>query len=362
MSYIDATRWNDLQVGGNLDQKRYPELGAVDAAYASTPAVDYISPSVKETLATISSHRDVLIPTFLDGEVVVNTTPGFANIPSNLLETKEFTVVAYDLFSGFRHYKSTYANNVADQQDAIDIKMKRVAYEMAKKKEELIISILENQKSQVINFTEQVSPASGDYSFSTSTDILSMKRAVQDETMFYTLEALAEANEIMGGGRVVTNRAGLVRQKAEALKYGAGNEKNLQALGFYGADRMHQSSNISAGSDMFNGYYLKDGAIGLFSNFPYDFRNGTTLKDGREWSISDVELPFLKSRCNIYTNEGATDASALVGLNKGRLDTNTIMTTFSEMAIWDRFYVVTTPNEYITERSNDIFKIKGLVS
>lgn len=361
MSYINATRWNDLQVGGNIDQKRYPELGAVNAAYASTPSVDYISPSVKTELATISAQRDILIPTFLDGDVVVNQTPGFANIPSNLLETKNFSVVAYDIFSGFRHYKSTFANNQVDSQDAIDIKMKRVAYEMAKVKEGIIISALEGQKTQVLDFTTQVSPTPLDYDFDGTLDILNIKRAVQDETMFYTLEALAEANEIMGSGRVITNRGGLVRQMVQAIKYGAGNDKNLEAMGMYDVSRMHQSSNISAGSDMFNGYYLKDGAIGLYSNFPYDFRNGTEIA-GKKWSISDVELPFLKSRCNIYTTEGATDATALVGLKNGNIDTNALMTTFSEMAVWDRFYIVTTPNEGLATRSNDVFKIKGLTA
>jgi hypothetical protein len=361
MSYINATRWNDIQVGGALDQKRYPELGAVNAAYASTPFVDYISPTVQQNLSEISAQRKIQIPTFLDGAVVVNQTPGYNNIPSNLLESKNFTVVAYDIFSGFRHYESTFENNQVDSQDAIDIKMKRVAYEMAKVKEQIIISVLETQKSQVINFTEQVSAATGDYLFNPATDLLTLKRAVQDETMFYTLEALAEANEITGAGRVISNRGGLVRQKVQALKYGAGNEQNLEALGFYGADRMHQSSQISAGTDMFNGFYLKDGAIGLYSNFPYEFRKGKELSD-QKWTVSDVELPFLLSRCNIYTNEAATDSSALVGLKNGNLDSNTIMSTFSEMAVWDRFYVVTTPNEALATRSNDVFKIKGTVA
>lgn len=360
-NYITVTRFNDLQVDGKLDQKRYPELGAVNAAYASTPSVDYISPSVQESLKTISSQRKIEIPTFINGPVVVGDTPGYNNIPSNLLESSTFELTAYNIFSGFRHYPSTYDNNVMDSQDAIDTKMKRVTYEMAKIKESIIISVLETNKTQVLDFTEQVSPNTGDYSFSTGTDVLTIKRAVQDETMFYTLEALAEANEIIGAGRVITNRAGLVRQKAEAIKYGAGNEKNLQALGFYGVDRMHQSSQISAETDMFNGFYLKDGAIGLYSNFPYEFRNGKTLND-RKWTVSDVELPFLKSRCNVYTREGVTDSSALVGVHNSELDSNTIMSTFSEMAIWDRFYIATTPNDEIGTRSNDIFKIKGTVA
>ena len=360
-NYITVTRFNDLQVGGKLDQKRYPELGAVNAAYASTPSVDYISPSVQESLKTISSQRLIEIPTFINGPVVVGDTPGYNNIPSNLLESDTFGLVAYNIFSGFRHYPSTYDNNVMDSQDAIDTKMKRVTYEMAKIKESIIIGVLESNKTQVLDFTEQVSPNTGDYNFNATSDVLEIKRAVQNETMFYTLEALAEANEIMGAGRVITNRAGLVRQKAEAIKYGAGNEKNLDALGFYDIDRMHQSSQISAGIDMFNGFYLKDGAIGLYSNFPYEFRNGKKLND-REWTISDVELPFLKSRCNVYTREGVTDSSALVGTHNNELDSNTIMSTFSEMAIWDRFYIATTPNKEIGTRSNDIFKIRGLVA
>jgi hypothetical protein len=204
----------------------------------------------------------------------------------------------------------------------------------------------------------RVSKTSGDYAFDATTDKLNIKKAAQDETMFFSMENLMASNELAGNYRVVTNRAGLARQKAAALKYGAGNDKNLQALGFFGADRMHESGNIAAGSDIFNGWFIRDGAIGIIENYPFDFRNGTEI-GGKKWSISDVEIPHTRMRANIYVNNEATEATALVGAGQ---DSNLIMTHFSEMAIWVRFYIVYRYNSSLGTRANDIVKITGLTT
>jgi hypothetical protein len=140
--------------------------------------------------------------------------------------------------------------------------------------------------------------------------------------MFYSLEALMDANEVGGNYRVVTNRAGLVRQKMEQLKYGAGNDKNLDALGFFGADRIHQSGNLTS-SAKFDGYFLRDGSIGAVENFPADFRAGTEFA-GKKWGISDLPLPFVGMRANVFTDKNATDATSLI---TSGTDSNLIMTS-----------------------------------
>lgn len=358
MSYINASLWNDIQVSDATNEKRFSELGIIDAVKESTQFVDSIPPSAKESLASASSLRLVKIPVIKDQTVVVNQTPGFDFIPTNLEESAVYSFVAYDVFSGFRHYPSTYGNNMVDSDFARNQKMKNIAYAMGNEIETILASVLETRKTQVLANTAQVSATAGDYAFDTTPDKLNIKLAAQKETMFYNLEQLMASNELGGNYRIVTNRAGLAIQKAEAAKYGANNDKNLQALGFLPMDRMHESGNIAAGSDIFNGWLLRDGAIGVYENYPYDFRNGTVV-GGKEWSISDQEIPFTRMRANIYTNKEATNADALITSGS---DSNTIMSHFEEMAIWSRFYVVYRYNSDLATRANDIVKITGLTT
>ncbi len=356
MAYINATLWNDIQGSNALNDKRFAQLGVVDLVADSTAGVDYILPSQIEQMSTLSSLRDLQIPVLKDQTISVGTTAGFNYIPDNLPTTDQYTFVCYNVFSGFRHYPSAFANNAVDSDFMREQVMLNVAYEMAKTKETILLTVLEARKTQQLASTTAVSQGDGTYSFSTSTDTLTVSKAAQKETMFFNLTALMEANELGGEYRIVTSRAGLSVQKAEQLKYNVSNDKNLDALGMFPLGNMYESGQISAGSDVFSGFLVRDGAIGMISNFPYDFYAGTEFA-GRKWSVSDMEIPFLRSRCNIYTNKEATTSSALVGA-----DSNTIMTHFEEMAIWDRFYVVYRYNSDIATRANDIVKIVGATS
>ena len=358
MAYINATLWNDIQVSDATNDKRFSQLGIVDLVKDSTPFVNYIPPSAMDAMMSASSLRNVQIPVLKDQTVVVNTTPGFNFIPANLPESDQYAFVAYDVFSGFRHYPASYANNSIDSDWARMEVMKNVAYAMGSSVETILATVLENRKSQQLGFTTQVSQGDGTFTFSTVTDTLTVSKAAQKETMFYNLEVLMEANELGGGYRIVTNRGGLALQKAEQLKYGVNNDKNLQALGMFPMDRMYESGNISAGSDVFQGWLVRDGAIGVIENFPYDFINGTEIA-GRKWSITDVDLPFCRMRANIYTNSEATEATALI---TSGTDSNLKMTHFEEMGIWLRFYVVYRYNSSISTRANDIVKIVGATS
>ena len=358
MSYINASLWNNLQVSDATNEKRFAELGIVDAVKESTPFVDYIPPSAKEQLASTSSLRQVEIPVIKDQTVVVNQTPGFDFIPTNLEESAKYSFTAYDVFSGFRHYPSTYANNMVDSDYARDQKMKNIAYAMGNTIESVLATVLESRKTQKLGYTEQVSLVSGDYAFDETPDVLKIKLNAQKETMFYNLEQLMAANELGGQYRLVSSRAGLAIQKSEAAKYGSNNDKNLQALGFLPMDRLHESGNIAPGSDKFNGWFLRDGSIGVYENYPFDFANGTEIA-GKKWSVSDMEIPFTRMRANIYTNKEATNADALITSGS---DSNTLMSHFEEMGVWIRFYVVYKYNSDLATRPNDIVKISGLTT
>ncbi|WP_288374105.1 hypothetical protein, partial [uncultured Chryseobacterium sp.] len=69
--------------------------------------------------------------------------------------------------------------------------------------------------------------------------------------------------------------------------------------------------------------------------------------------------PFTRMVANVYVNNAATDATAMVSAGK---DSNLIMTHFQEMAIWHRFYVVYRYNSDLANRVNDIVKITGLTT
>ncbi len=357
MSFLNATLLNDLQSDQATNEKRFSKLGVIDSVKDSTASANYIAPSVKESLSSMSGLRKAEIPVIKDQEVTVLTTPGFDYIPSNLPNTDKYWFQPYDVFSGMRHYPAANDNNIVDSEFQSKEVLKNVLYAMGNTVEGILLSNLDARKTQTLGFTEQVSATSGDYDFDSTPDVLKVKKAAQDETMFYSLEALMEANEVGGDYRIVTNRAGLARQKAEALKYGAGNDKNLQALGFFGADRMYESGNITT-SAKFDGYMLRDGAMGVFENFPSDFRRGTEFA-GKKWSVSDMDLPFVNMRANIYTDTHATKATSLI---TSGADSNLIMTHFEEMGIWVRFYVVYRYNSDLANRVNDIVKIQGLTS
>lgn len=358
MSYINATLWNNLQFSDATNEKRFSELGIVNAVKQSTNFVDFLPPSAKEKMARLSSLRSQEIPVIKDQTVVVNQTPGFDFIPTNLEETDKYGFVAYDVYSGLRHYPSTYANNMIDSDFARDQKMKNIAYAMGNTIETILAARLEERKTQVLAATTQVSQGDGTFVFDAGTDTLKVSKAAQKETMFYNLEQLMRANELGGDYQLAVNRAGLAVQLAEAAKYGANNDKNLRALGFLPTERLHESGNISPESDIFNGWFLRNGSIGMYENYPYDFANGTEFA-GKKWSVSDMEIPFTRMRANIYTNKQATNADALISSGS---DSNTIMTHFEEMAVWIRFYVVYRYNSDLATRANDIVKIKGLTT
>lgn len=360
MANLDVTDWLDIQDTNATNDKRFAELGLVDAVKESSAFTDYISQSAREQLSKASSLRNVKIPVLKDQTVSVVTTPGFNFIPSNLPESDQYSFTAVDLFTGFRHYPAQFANNAMDAKQTKQMVMKNVAYQLGVSVESLLTTVLESRKSQVWDYTSQYgySSGGGTYTFNAGTDTLEINKAAQQETMFWDLDGMFADNELGGNLRYVANRGGFAVQKKEALKYGMSNDKNIAALGLPDASRMHMTGNISAGADIFNGFAFRDGAIGMIENFPYDFANGTEI-NGKKWDITNVDLPFARMRANIYTNNEATDATALVGAGT---DTNTIMTTFSEMAIWLRFYIVYRYNGDIANRANDILKIKGLTT
>ena len=359
MSYLDLTLLNDFQATEAVNEKREANYGMLDLVKDSTASVDYIPPSVQEKLSMISGSRSAVLPYMKDQSVTVTTTPGFSNIPVNMGESGTYLFTAYDVFSGYRLYPASFENNQIDTAWWANQTLKNVLKAMAVAKDDIMETVLEARKTQLLNFAAQVSQGTGTFTFDAGTDTLNITKAAQGDIMPVQLKQLMQANQLGGDYRMVTSPGGLILSETEAYK-----NQDMQAIQKLWAqsalspDRRYVSDQLAPGSDNFTGFYVRDGAVGVYSNWPWDFRNATELA-GKKWDISDVELPFIKSRPNVFINSEATEATSIITPNT---DTNLIMTTWEEIALWDRFYVVYRVNSDLTTRVNDIVKLKGLTS
>jgi len=357
--YLDQVVLADYQDLAVQSEIRKTKYGQLDVAIDSTPGVDYVPPSVIQKLATASGQQAYKIPILKDTEATATTVPGFANIPINLGLADSYYFTAYDVFSGFRLFPASFAGSQVDAQSYIKDRMMKVTQAMAAAAETIIGTVLEARKTQVLAYTNQISQGDGVFQFDADTDILNIGKAAVKDTMFANLNALMIANKLDGDYRIVTNPAGLSAAVTNALKYGVQNERNIiQFEPAIPANMRYESHSLVPGDDIFNGFMVRDGAIGLYENFLWNFANGTSFA-GKEWSVSDTALQNLRMRVNVFRNVEATDATSLfaAGTNK-----NLLMTTFEEMAFWARFYVVYRYNSDLTTRPQDIVKIKGLTS
>lgn len=356
MAYLDLTVLNDFQAREAQNEKFEANYGMIDLALASGQSIDYIPPSVKQMLATMSGSRASQIPALKDQTVTVSLTPGFSQIPANLPATAVYSFAAVDVFSGFRFYPASFENNQIDASWMRDQVLRNVLKAMAVQVDDLIEVVLEARKTQVLNFTAQVSQGAGVFTFNAGTDTLEVAKAAVNEAMYWNLVNLAQANQLPGQYRIVTSPGGLVSSQTQSRLLGPGQVKDQSWVEtIIPQDRRYITDQISPGSDIFQGFFVRDGEIGLIENFPWDFRNGTEIA-GKKWSITDVALPYTKMRANIFINTEATDATSIITPNT---DTNLLMTTWEEMAIWHRFYIPYRYNSAIASRQQGIWKLTG---
>ncbi len=354
MANIDATDLNDLQVTEARNDKRFQELGAVNIVKHAGRFANIIPEQDKRKLEEMSSDRSIQVPVIVDQTVVTTTEPSF-NIPANLLESTTFTVTPINIFSGFAHHKAHYANNVLEAERAKMVKINNVLYAMGKDLEAQNIAVLEANKTQVLAHTTQISRGSNGQTYTfTGSDILEINEAAQQNVMFTSIDTVMAANDRGGRYSYLSSPAGFAVQKQEMATFGAGNTKNLQALGMADASLLHETNSIST-SDNFDGFAVRDGVIEIITNHPYDYRNNTTV-GSRSWSVSDGDVPFLEYPVNVMTNTEATDATALAASGT---NSDLLLTSVETMSFWFRGYIVTEYNADLTTRSNAILKIQG---
>jgi hypothetical protein len=368
MAYLDETLLVDFQQEGGFSDFQENQHGIIDAVVErSNPTLgqpgSFISPDSIAQLQRISGARGHQIPVIKDEEVVVVTTPGFSQIPSNLPNSDKYSFTAFDVFSGMRFYPASYENNTVGADFEKNNRMRRILRSMATKVEEILVAQMELRKTQILNFTAQASQGAGTFSFDAPTDTLSISKDAQREVMWANLNALMRANKLPGMYSFVGSPLATLSQDNSQQQSGPNNNVNYQYQNnLFPRERIYDSHFLTPGADNFSGFFMRDGSLGTIENWPYDFRNNTVLSGGdRRWSIAPAELQYVRMRPAVYFNNEATDASALIQAGSGT-DTNLIMTTFEEMALWLRFYVVYPYQTDFATRANDIVKLRGLTT
>lgn len=356
MAYIDQTIMASIQDSLAQDERKYNRTGIVDAAHKSTEFVDFVSPMLQEKLKTISSAQGFSVPVIKDGTAISVSTPGFDKTPDNRLETDTINWVAVDVFSGYKITESDFADNLLTVEQYAQVQTKRCLESMAIAKENAIKSILDARKTQTLGYLDVLnSHSEGAYSF-VGGKLRANKAAIKD-TFYYDLDTLMRNNKVSGGTLLVTSAGGDDAIMKTMLKNGAGQSVDKSwASKYMGMDNIFVSDSITPGvGNVFEGYLIEKGSVGIYENFPYDFAKGKELAD-RKWFVTPEKMPFVNQKLNVHISESAVDG-------RGKFDrgSNSVMTTEETVSLWARFYVVYKYNSDIANKVNPIVAIEATI-
>ena len=161
MAYLDPNYLNDAQFRSLYDEHYYQPTGIMALARASTPATKtsapngYISNQMEDYFKTSDSRRGNEFPVIQDQVITVNTTPGYGNIPDNLPDTYAQSYTAVDIFSGYTFYPDSYDNTDVDGVQERNMRTMKIFEAMGKAGESAVLAIMEQRKTQLLDFTTQ---------------------------------------------------------------------------------------------------------------------------------------------------------------------------------------------------------------
>jgi hypothetical protein len=351
--FIDFSVLNAYQDRKVQTEKLTQRYGLIDCLKYNTPMNKVLSPTLKAHLQTVEGRTTQY--TGLKEDVITTTSVESFTIPAHLSETEQKTLTAVSIFSGFQVYPAWFQNNVVNYQEYLMNKYDEVFAAMAAAKETQIASVLSSYKNQVALDVTQINGGDGVFAFDADLDTVTCNKAAQKDMLFANLKTLARIHKITGNYNFVVNEGGFNLAMNEILKYGAANDKNLANMANM-MPTIFETLGISSTGFQFVSYMLRDGAIGGVQNYPFDFRNGSTV-DSKVWGIMDTPAPYIGERLNVYYNKEAVDASSL-----GDTSSHLRMTTMEEWGFLDKFFLVTNYNSDLTTRVNDIFKVTGATS
>lgn len=239
-----------------------------------TPVIDY------DKDVTIGSTRSVTID---DSE---NT--------SRMIQIN-FTTLSW----GFTITPSMYMNNEVSIQKDFETKMMKYIYKVAAKLDELALTALSTEKTQVL-----ANPLL--YSF-TGNKVTA--KWTERENIWTDLEVMQAANDFYGQQHIIGDAGveSIMKKLEQKGLYNAVNKQNE-----FGNKIVHLTNNMAATEGKFaQGYIVNEGSLGLLTRFERECLLGTVSGDGHEWGIAT--LPLLNMPVGTYYYDSVGNYSEIAG-------------------------------------------------
>ncbi len=347
MSYIDETAlatWQD-------SEKVQTELKAVNhglikQAKSLDAGASWLGKNVRDKLSTIF-NQTFEIPA-LKEEVISILSEETFDIPVNASTSDTFTATKVKMFTGYKYYPSTFKNNLITEQEYKNNKYNEMFKAMAKQKESYIQTKFEAIKTQALAVV-----GSTGYTFDASTDSLKITKAAQTDTLALDLQSVLGQNDL-NGGYSLSSGYGLQFVLNQITKYGAANDKNLQAGLF--PNIFYSNQITKEAGDNWTGWLAMDGAMAMVESHLPDFIDNVNVGTA-QFGVTTRPVPFLDERIMMYQNTALADASTV-----GTKSTELIMSHSKEEGFFSTFFLIGNYNSDITTRVNNVIKIDGLSS
>jgi hypothetical protein len=359
MAFIDPTQRPDLlfeNVQENNQVEDYGFLNYEDPSNQAARREGLLTPEMESEMLRLEK-RDHNISAIKEGVQVTTDVESF-DFDLNLSETETFKATRHLISTTFSLPSRVLSENSANREVLLAQKTFECSKSIAKTKDEIMRGIAEARKSQVLDHVDIMSDGTATYNFNAVTDELEVSNDANKDNLFYFLDQIASNNFQEGDFELISNKGGLATAMANIAKFGGANNENQQnALNI--PFPMNQSANIgiNGGTDRYVAYMMKYGAIATMENIPSFYEN-TAPFVAEEGEITPFVtqgiMPYINKRVpTLYRRKGANTTGISPGSTNGSVD------VIESWRYHYFFWTVSTYNQDLATRPNNIFKVRG---
>lgn len=295
------TRIQNIRAKSNIDKFEFrpSRYGALNAfmVQSESPTGILTDDLKKKARTSIGSTLETPVIDY-DGDVTVGSTRS-ATIADDENTSKMVQITFTTLSWGFTVAPAAFMNNEIDIQKDFEKKMLKYIYKVAAKLDEMALTTLSTEKTQVLKNKLL-------YSF-TGNKVTA--KWTERENLWTDLEVMQGANDFFGTQHIVGD-AGVESVMKKIAQKGLYNEVNKQNE--FGGKIVHLTNNLAATVGKFaQGYIINEDSLGLLTRFERDCLLGTVSGDGHEWGIAT--LPILNMPVGTYFYDSVGDYSGIGG-------------------------------------------------
>lgn len=300
MSLIQ-TRIQNIRANSNLDKFEYrpSRYGALNAFMVqSEDPTGILTDELKQKARTsIGSTLETPVINY-DADITIGNKRTLTIDDSE--NTSEMVQITFTTYAwGFTIAPAMYMNNEISIQKDFETKMMKYIYRFAQKLDEVALTVLSTNKTQVIKNSLLYNKAGNAINAKWS----------ERENVFGDLEVMMGANDFYGQLHVIGD-PGVESIMRKLQQHGLYNDVNKQNE--FGTKIVHLTNNIAATNGKYaQGYAVNAGSLGMLTRFERDCLLGTVSGDGHEWGIAT--LPLLNMPVGTYFYDSVNDFSAIAG-------------------------------------------------